>query len=468
MKRLVLFLSITTILLLTFLPNKDTDFGWHYQCGKLLISHQNNCTTNRFSYFLSDYQANNPSFIYDATIALVYDRFGFVGLSLINAVFFALIFFCLTKMFSSLPTEIIMGGFIAIFFLSYGVLGLGLRSQLFSYLFFIIFLLIIHHLNRIPSLIWLFPLIMVIWVNTHIGFVIGLVLLGSYCCEAVYLRRSILPTILTTLLTIGAVFLNPFRLGVFRALLNHFTSPLNMMVAEWVAPSSVQILFVICLTGLIGYFLVKEVHSPYRFIALVIFATITIRAQRNLPLFYTFAFYCLLTIPPIKRTIINFFRLNRLQPIFLVFLFIINSLIFIIQVPSTYLFDTHEMEYCTKGLRPLPCQAVKQFPNLSGNVFTMYEWGGYLIWKKPTSRVFVDGRMPAWKDENDQSPYQVFLEIIQTKPGWNEKLRRWKTDYLLIETGSFLDLLLHRQTEQYGWKEKYRDPIAVVYQNLNP
>jgi len=96
----------------------------------------------------------------------------------------------------------------------------------------------------------------------------------------------------------------------------------------------------------------------------------------------------------------------------------------------------------------------------------MYEWGGFLIWQKPNIKVFVDGRMPAWKDENGKSPYQVFLEIIQTQPGWNEKLNKWKTNYLLIGNGSFLDLLLQKESKKYGWEEKYRDSIAVIYKNL--
>ena len=73
--------------------------------------------------------------------------------------------------------------------------------------------------------------------------------------------------------------------------------------------------------------------------------------------------------------------------------------------------------------------------------------------------------MPAWKDENGNSPYQVFLEIIQTQPGWNKKLIKWKTDYLLINNGTFLDLLLQKESVKYNWQEVYRDDTAVIYKN---
>ena len=140
--------------------------------------------------------------------------------------------------------------------------------------------------------------------------------------------------------------------------------------------------------------------------------------------------------------------------------------ILIIYVPKTIEFDALWTEYCQKGQIVYPCQAIKKFPQLTGNVFNTHEWGGFLIWQKPNNRVFVDGRMPAWRDENGKSPYQVFLEIIQTQPGWNEKLNRWKTNYILITNGTFLDLLLQKESIKYNWQEVYRDDIAVIYKNI--
>jgi len=102
----------------------------------------------------------------------------------------------------------------------------------------------------------------------------------------------------------------------------------------------------------------------------------------------------------------------------------------------------------------------------STSPYAAYEWGGFLIWQKPAVKVFVDGRMPAWRDKNGKSPYQVYLEIIQAQPGWNEKLRSLKTNYLLINSGTFLDLLLAKEAKKYNWQEVYRDKTAVIYKNI--
>ena len=101
-----------------------------------------------------------------------------------------------------------------------------------------------------------------------------------------------------------------------------------------------------------------------------------------------------------------------------------------------------------------------------GNVFSAFEWGGFLIWQLPASKVFVDGRTPAWTSPLGESPYTTYLKIIQAQAGWSQILDQYHTDYLLIPQGSFLDLLLQKDAASYKYKEEYRDNLAAVYRHL--
>ena len=235
------------------------------------------------------------------------------------------------------------------------------------------------------------------------------------------------------------------------------------MIAEWVKPPPSHQLIIIFLTiiGSIVIFKQKSVNF-YNLLLLIFFGLLSLNAQRNLPFFYPVFFY-------VTQDLLNGLKnLDRIRyEIFIPVLLSIIIFVYIIHVPKTIKFDTSWTEYCQKGQIVLPCQAIKKFPQLTGNVFNAYEWGGFLIWQKPEIKVFVDGRMPAWKDENGKSPYQVFLDIIQTQSGWNEKLNKWKTDYLLITNGSYLDLLLKNGVNKYNWLEVYRDDTAVIYKNKN-
>jgi hypothetical protein len=97
------------------------------------------------------------------------------------------------------------------------------------------------------------------------------------------------------------------------------------------------------------------------------------------------------------------------------------------------------------------------------NIFANYEWGGFLEWALPQDKYFVDGRMPTWKTPENLSPYTVYLNVIQAQPGYEKTLDTYKTDLLLITSGSYLDLEL--TNNKSVWQEVYRDDVSVIYSN---
>jgi hypothetical protein len=125
-----------------------------------------------------------------------------------------------------------------------------------------------------------------------------------------------------------------------------------------------------------------------------------------------------------------------------------------------------EENYCRAIPRIYPCGAVEflQSRNSAGlNIFSHFEWGGFLEWQLSENRYFVDGRMPAWPTPTGESPYSIYLSIIQAQPSWENFLVNLKTDLLLIGAGTFLDLEL-RQNKNPNWQEIFRDEVAVIYE----
>jgi hypothetical protein len=127
-----------------------------------------------------------------------------------------------------------------------------------------------------------------------------------------------------------------------------------------------------------------------------------------------------------------------------------------------------------------------------GNVFSHYNWGGYLIWQYPEKKVFVDGRMPTWRDENAPSgasknafkEYQMivhgqtdlttFLEkytISTVLIGANEKriMPSWLQQKIETALGvKFPDpIAFQEQLQKVGMKVVYKDEVAVIYQKVD-
>ncbi len=454
MNKLLIILFLLSVFLINFLPVKDTDFGWHYRCGK------ENCTQNHFSYFLPNYQAANPSFLYDKALAFTYDHFGFIGVSFTGAA----IMTAAALIFSQMANFLL---FYPVLFFSWSILNLGLRSQILTYLFFLLSIYIIEKSRKNRRWLWLFPPLLIIWVNTHIGFFVGLILLLFFLIDEsikfIRDRKQKLSSLYTPLaviiVSLAVTAFNPFGINVYRTIIDHATSPMSSMIAEWTKPSLLQQIIIIGLT--IAFLIViarKKILPVFEILMLLFFALLALIGVRNLPFFYS-AFFIV---------IVNYLHYDRIRAnsVLLPLLIALSFFLIIINVPGTVAFDQSWTAYCNDGLSHYPCNAVKNYPSLSGNVYAAYEWGGFLIWQKPQIKVFADGRMPAWKDEQGRSPYQDYLDIIQTQPGWNGKLRKLKTDYLLIMPGTFLDLLLQKESRKYSWQEKYRDDVAVIYKNI--
>jgi len=74
-----------------------------------------------------------------------------------------------------------------------------------------------------------------------------------------------------------------------------------------------------------------------------------------------------------------------------------------------------------------PYEKVQEIKRLGieGDMFNEYDWGGYLIWKLPEYKTFVDGRMPSWRDDTGYSAFEEYLEIrknITQEQGVVEKI----------------------------------------------
>lgn len=446
MKKVIIALLCLTVLIFGFQALKDTDFGWHYRCGKeLLTGHP--CLDNHFSYFLPDYKAYYPSFVYDTVLAIGYDRFGSLGLSALNSL---VLLCCVILLYQLIKGHLWLKVALPllVLFTPGPSITLGLRPQVLTFLFFLLTLKIGEIGLKNCKYLYLLPLLFTFWVNTHIGFITGIFLLPGIFLNNPLKRRWVVS--LPLFLALLASFFNPFGPKVYLEIFRHLQAPLSTTIAEWVAPP-------LWLKGLIA-FLIFE-----------LFLFLATKKQLTLPSLINLLTFTVLSFLGVR----NLVFLSALMAIYLGkclqdkklfddrFLILIITICFVIFSKNIKLGD-----YCTSGQIPYPCEFIKKYSDLKGNVFATYEWGGFLIWKMPDIKVFADGRTPAWLDENGNSTYEIYLAILQTQPGWNEKLAETNTDYLLIGPGTFLDLTLNQNPKKFNWKELYRDNFTVLYAKI--
>jgi hypothetical protein len=90
-------------------------------------------------------------------------------------------------------------------------------------------------------------------------------------------------------------------------------------------------------------------------------------------------------------------------------------------------------------------------------VFGPDQWGGYLIYRLyPRRKVVIDDR----HDLYGSARFREYLILMQGEPGWKDVLENWQIRTVVLPTGSTLANLLKQIPRQ--WQTVYQDNAAVL------
>ena len=251
----------------------------------------------------------------------------------------------------------------------------------------------------------IFPLIFLLWANLHAGFISGLAVLGYFCL--IY-RQKLWWSVL--LLSAAVTLINPYGLRLYIEIGRTMFDPaLHAKVTEWssfhLTPKTWPIIVIWAVA--FGLFIRRRLSPQMGVAAIMLLASIS--ATRNVPLFVVAALRDLdifhqdfvklpSRIQKLGRAAVIGFATIALTSVFIVF-----------AVNHFRLTSAREARYPHQSVAYL-----QQHP-CTGNVFNHYDFGGYLIWKLPGTKVYIDGRMPSWRDANGRA-YMEHMSDIMSKP----------------------------------------------------
>lgn len=274
----------------------------------------------------------------------------------------------------------------------------------------------------------------------------GLMILFVWLAE-LGLRRELSwgRLVLVGFLSITATLINPFGIRIYGEIWRHSWYPLNQLIAEWVAPDNLGILMILvsgvmlAVVSLINY---KKIKRVGWWVVWLVFLVMALKARRNLPFFGMTTIVLVLEITKdlVKKLVNKWLVLVLLATIVLIRLW--------------FGFEK----------RPEPVAAVDYINNRTDcrKLFNVYEWGGFLDWNLKKAKIFVDGRMPAWETPEGKSPYTIYLEIVQARDGFRQRLDSYGVDCLMTGPGTFLDIEL--KARPGVWMKSYEDAVAVIYE----
>jgi hypothetical protein len=100
-----------------------------------------------------------------------------------------------------------------------------------------------------------------------------------------------------------------------------------------------------------------------------------------------------------------------------------------------------------------PVAALASLPSGPG-LFAQYDWGGWLIWRAPSTPVFIDGRLGPYRG----AVLRDYRSVLEARPGWRDALQRLGVRSILVRPG---DPVAVRAVE-LGWRTLARGVSFVL------
>jgi hypothetical protein len=455
----------------------DPDVWWHLKTGQFIAEHLSVPHTDPFSYTRAGqpwvaHEWLSEFFLYELQRAT-----GSGGLILTFAAIICAAFFLLFLRYSSAPY---VGGAATLVAAWATAPVWGVRPQVVSLLFTSLWLLILERSEQNPGLLWWTLPLMLLWVNLHGGFALGLVLSALFLAGGVleYAFASSLQPSRSHLRVSGLVLfldllivpLNPNGLRMFVYPIETLRSvAMQKYIAEWASPNFhhaeywLFLILVLATFAALGWSRVSLRPRDLLLVLVSLYAGLC--STRLMPLFV------LIATPLICQRLGDWPRSGAAawhQRPPQGFHALLNGVIVLVMVAFVGLHSALVVGREPQSeMQHFPSGAVSFFRAhpAAGPIFNDYDWGGYLIWKlSPPIRVFIDGRADLYADSlsgesDDQSLLDQFAKTYQFKGGWQQTLDRWNIKTVLVPPDSALTVGLRNAP---GWNVIYEDSQAVI------
>lgn len=211
----------------------DPDTGWHIAAGDLIREIGRLPETDPWSYTAGDQRWYNLSWAYDVGLSALHSLGGLPAVVVATIALYALAVAWLGAVALKVSQSVIAAFAVTLvsgFVLMSGMLA---RPHVLSFLLVVAFYSLLRFGK--PMQQWLLPLLMILWVNLHGGFLAAFTILGAFFLEAVAARDFARGR---RLFAVGALcglalFVNPYGLEVLAGARLTMTSGLRQVIAEW-------------------------------------------------------------------------------------------------------------------------------------------------------------------------------------------------------------------------------------------
>jgi hypothetical protein len=449
----------------------DPDIWWHLRNAQYLFVHHALPNFDTYSFTVAGHPWINYEWLAEIPYYLAWRAFGLEGIEILmlvvlEVIFLGVLYLCYRR------TGHIKASILACWVAAaLGTVNFGPRTILFGYIYLVILLAILERFRsegRAP--LWLLPPLFCLWANTHGSWVLGMTVLVIFIvCGFVegqwglirtsrWAPKQLLHLLAAFAASCAALFFNPYG---YRLVLYPLDVVLRQrwnvaFISEWASVNFHGPRGIVVLVLLAALFL-SALAMRHRWmlsdLVLLLVALYGGLCHERL------LFFAGIIAAPVVAELLE--AVPRYRPEidkpFLNAVIICGILAFVVwRFPWPAQLQKQVAEEYPAEILPF-LEAHK----LSGRTLNYYEWGGYLGWKDPELKVFIDSRMDIFEYAGVFEDY-VKLMVFRDSP---KILDEYRIRYVLFPPDAPLAMLLRQNPE---WKVDFSGPVSTLLERAGP
>jgi len=459
------FVVLTLVFILAHGKVADPDIWWHLHNADYLIHHHSLPRYDMYSFTVPGHPWINHEWLAELPYYFAWRALGLSGIEALSLAVLSLIFlgvlYLSYRECGNYKAAVLATSY-AIFL---GRVSFGPRTILFGYAYLVVLLIVLQRFRQNGHApLWLIPPLFCLWVNTHGSWSLGMIIFSIIAAGGLVRLKwgmveseSWTPSQRKNLLlawgaSVALLFVNPFgaRL-VFYPLDLAFRQKLNIEhVEEWVSVNfhDARGKFVIVLLIVL---LVSTLLRPRRWILSEL--VVVLFALYSGLTYIRFLFLLGIVVAPVLAKILDFvppYRRELDTPV-------LNTFAILLMIAGVAHYWPREARLQNSVDDQYPLQAISYLEAHppSGPIVNYYLWGGYMNWKDPNLKVFVDGRADIFDYTGVLKDYLALLGVQDPEP----LLDKYKARYVLFPHHEPFTYVLEHDPK---WKTLYSDRVSVL------
>ena len=463
------FVFLSLVYILAHGKVADPDLWWHLHNADYLIHHHSLPRSDIYSFTVPGYPWMNHEWLAELPYYFGWRVLGLGGIDAVTIAVLTLIFlgvlYLAYRECGNYKAAVLASSY-AVFL---GKFSFGPRTILFGYACLVVLLIVLQRLRQKGHApLWLIPPLFCLWVNTHGSWFIGMIIFSMIVAGGlVRLKWGMIDSepwtpaqrknlLLTWGASVAALFVNPYgaRL-VFYPLDLAFRQKVNIEhVAEWISVNfhDTRGKFVIVLLVIL---LVSSLLRPRRWtlseLALSLFVLYSGLT------YVRFLFLLGIVIAPVLAKFLDFvppYRRELDTPV-------LNTFAIVLMIAGIVYYWPRQaqLQRLVDDQYPVQALAYLQAHPPSGPIVNYYLWGGYLNWKDPNLKVFIDGRADIFEYNG---VFQDYLSLLGLEAP-ESILDKYKARYVLFPHHEPLTYFMEHDPR---WRTVYSDQLCVLLERI--